>query len=118
MLYFLLVINNTKGVSIMVEIIYIVLLILTIVLFKFVFKINLNKAKYLRQNKEAEKITDKFPENIEVAKEMLQMLGNEGVKIEEAKNTETSLYIAITNKISIADMKNNYARIQTIAHEC
>ncbi len=102
----------------MVEIIYIVLLILTIVLFKFVFKINLNKAKYLRQNKEAEKITDKFPENIEVAKEMLQMLGNEGVKIEEAKNTETSLYIAITNKISIADMKNNYARIQTIAHEC
>jgi DNA integrity scanning protein DisA with diadenylate cyclase activity len=28
------------------------------------------------------------------------------------------LYIAITNKISIADMKNNYARIQTIAHEC
>ena len=28
------------------------------------------------------------------------------------------MYIAITNKISIADMKNNYARIQTIAHEC
>ena len=28
------------------------------------------------------------------------------------------MYIAVTNKISIADMKNNYARIQTIAHEC
>ena len=28
------------------------------------------------------------------------------------------MYIAITNKISIADMKNNYSRIQTIAHEC
>ena len=100
------------------NIIYIILLILTIVLFKFVFKINFKKAKSLQENEEAEKTTDKFPENIEIAKEMLQMLENEGVKIEEAKNTQTSLYIAITNKISIADMKNNYARIQTIAHEC
>ena len=102
----------------MESIIYIILIILSIVIFKFVFKINLKKAKRFRENKELEKITDKFPENIEIAKEMLGMLGNEGVKIEEAKDTETSLYIAITNKISIADMKNNYARIQTIAHEC
>lgn len=102
----------------MEEIIYIVLLILTIALFKFIFKVNLKKAKTLQQNKEIEKITDKFPDNVEVAKEMLGMLGNEGVKIEEAKDTGTSLYIAITNKISIADMKNNYARLQTIAHEC
>lgn len=102
----------------MENIIYIILLVLTIVLFKFVFKINIKRVKSLQENKEAEKITDKFPENIEIAKEMLKMLGNEGVKIEEAKDTETSLYIAITNKISIADMKNNYARIQTIAHEC
>ena len=49
---------------------------------------------------------------------MLEMLDNNSVKIEEAKNTETSVYIAVTNKISIADMKKNYARIQTIAHEC
>ena len=49
---------------------------------------------------------------------MLEMLDNKNVKIEEAKDTNTSLYIAITNKISIADMKNNYARLQTIAHEC
>ncbi len=102
----------------MENIIYIFLLILTIILFKIIFKINLKKAKSLQENKEAQKITDKFPENVEIAKEMLQMLGNEGVKIEEAKDTQTSLYIAITNKISIADMKNNYARIQTIAHEC
>ena len=79
----------------MENIIYIILIILTILLFKIIFKINLKKAK-----------------------EMLEMLDNKDVKIEEAKNTETSLYIAITNKISIADMKNNYARIQTIAHEC
>jgi len=70
-----------------IYIIYIILLILTIVLFKFVFKINFKKAKSLQENKDAEKITDKFPENVEIAKEMLQMLGNEGVKIEEAKDT-------------------------------
>lgn len=33
------------------------------------------------------------------------MLDNKNVKIEEGKSTETSLYIAITNKILIADMK-------------
>ena len=102
----------------MENIIYIILISLTIVLFKFIFKISLKKAKEIQQNKSLEKITDKFPENIQIAQEMLEMLDNKGVKIEEAKNTGTSLYIAITNKISIADMKNNYARIQTIAHEC
>ncbi len=102
----------------MENIVYIIFLIATIILFKIIFKINLKKAKSMQKNKEAEKITDKFPDNVEIAKEMLSLLGNNGVKIEEAKNTQTSLYIAITNKISIADMKNNYARIQTIAHEC
>ena len=102
----------------MENIVYIILLIVTIILFKIIFKINIKKAKSMKENKEAEKITDKFPDNVEIAKEMLSLLGNKGVKIEEAKDTGTSLYIAITNKISIADMKNNYARIQTIAHEC
>lgn len=102
----------------MENVIYIILLFIAMIVFKFIFKVNLKKAKSLQENKELEKITDKFPDNIEVAKEMLDMLGNKGVKIEEAKDTGTSLYIAITNKISIADMKNNYARLQTIAHEC
>lgn len=102
----------------MENIIYIILISLTIVLFKFIFKITLKKAKEIQQNRDLEKITDKFPENIQIAKEMLEMLDNKDVEIEEAKETQTSLYIAVTNKISIADMKNNYARIQTIAHEC
>ena len=102
----------------MESIVYIVLIAIAIILFKIVFGINIKKAKELKENKKLEKITDKFPENIEIAKEILDMLGNKEVKIEEAKDTGTSLYIAITNKISIADMKNNYARIQTIAHEC
>lgn len=89
-----------------------------IVLLRYIFKIDFKKAKELNCNKELEELTNKFPENIDIAKEMLEMLENKKVKVEQAKNTETSLYIAVTNKISIADMKNNYARIQTIAHEC
>ena len=71
----------------MENIIYIILLVLTIILFKIIFKISLKKTKSMQENKELEKITNKFPENIEIAKEMLSMLGNEGVKIEEAKDT-------------------------------
>ena len=102
----------------MEPIVVIALILFSIVLFKFIFKINIKKVEPLKENKELQKLTDKFPENVQVAKEMLKMLGNEKVKIQEAKNTQTSLYIAITDTISIADMKDNYARIQTIAHEC
>lgn len=92
--------------------------IITIFLFKIIFKINFKKAKSLEENFKTQKITDKFPENIEIAKEMLEMLDNKAVKIEQAKDTKTSLYIAVTDKILIADLKDNYGRIQTIAHEC
>lgn len=102
----------------MESVIFVVLLILIILLLKFIFKINFKQMNSFKENKELEKITDNFPENIEIANEMLDMLNNKNVKVEQAKDTQTSLYIAITNKISIADMKNNYARIQTIAHEC
>lgn len=99
---------------------YIICIIILIVLFaiyKFVFRINIKKAKEIEENKTIESIVSKFPKNREIAEEMLKMMNNSGVRIEEAKDTKTSLYIAMTNKIIIADMKNNYGRIQTIAHE-
>lgn len=98
-------------------IICIILLIVSSLIYLIAFKINIKKAKELECNKKIENITNKFPENKEIAKEMLELLGKKDVKIEEQKETKTSLYIAIQNKIIIADMKNNYARIQTIAHE-
>lgn len=72
----------------------------------------------INYNKNCEEITNRFPENFDIAKEMLEILENKRVKIEQAKDTGTSLYIAVTDKIILADLKNNYARIQTIAHEC
>lgn len=97
---------------------YIILLLLCLILFKVIFKVNTKRVKLLEFNKEANQITDKFPDNLEIAKEMLKMLNNESVIVEENKDSKTSLYIVMTNKISIANMKSNYARIQTIAHEC
>ena len=89
-----------------------------IVLLSIVFKINLKKAKKFEVNNELGKVTDKFPDNIIIAKTILKQLNNENVEIEQQKDTKTSLYIALTNKITIADMKSHYGRIQTIAHEC
>lgn len=100
------------------SIFYVAVILATIVSLKNILKLDFKEAKKLDENKELEKLTDRFPENIQIAQEMLEMLNNKNVKIEEMKNTSTSLYIAVTNKIQIADMKNNYARIQTIAHEC
>ena len=94
------------------------IIIISIIVFKLVFKVSFRKIKEVSKNSKLEKITDKFPENRKVAEEILDMMDNKEVTIEEAKDTKTSLYIAVTNKIIISDMKNNYGRIQTIAHEC
>lgn len=90
----------------------------------FIYNINLKDIKKLKElgySKELNEITDAFPDNIEVGKEIVKMLGNEtDVKIEENKdkNAKASLYIVATNKICIANIKESFTRIQTIAHEC
>jgi len=84
----------------------------------------MKKLKTLKDNEKLESITNNFPEDIQIAEEILDIIAKEKTgqftrpKIEQSENTKTSLYIVVTNKILIANMKNNYARIQTIAHEC
>ena len=68
-------------------IIYLILIGVAIILFKLVFKFRIKEIKNLNENKELEKITDKFPDNKEIAEEILEMLDNKSVKIEEAKDT-------------------------------
>ena len=98
-------------------IIFITLFILTMIL-KFIFGYNLKKIKNISENPELDKIADKYPNNIDICKAYLKKLNNETVKIEENEGANNCLYIAITNKILIANMRNSYTRIQTIAHEC
>lgn len=95
-------------------------LLMLILIGYFVFDIKLNKIKEARSNKRLEELTSKFPSNKEICKQILKMLNNSKVKIieDEDKNNKTSLYIAITDTIFIADIKDIYTRIQTIAHEC
>ena len=72
----------------------------------------------LAKNQELDNISKKYPSNIDMCKRYLEKLDNRNVKIEEDNNKKTSLYIAITNKIVIANINNSFTRIQTIAHEC
>ena len=53
-----------------------------------------------------------------MAKNVLSNAANRHNKMEENKEAKTSMYIAVSDKIVIADVKQSYTRIQTIAHEC
>ena len=82
------------------------------------FGVNINELKQIGEDKELDELTQKYPENIEMCKWYLKKLNNENVKIEEDKNSNATLYLVTSNKIFIANLKNSYTRIQTIAHEC
>jgi len=96
----------------------IIISVILIITNYIIFQINLKKIKEIGMEEDLNKLAEKYPNNIEICKQILKKLKNENVKIEEDKNVETTLYIALTNKIFIADTKNSYTRIQTMAHEC
>lgn len=98
-------------------IIGIITLIVTVVL-AYVFDYNRKQLKHIGEDEELDKLAETYPSNIEMCKEYLKKLKNEKVKIEENEGTEVSLYIAVTDKILIANIQKSYTRIQTIAHEC
>ena len=88
-------------------IVIIIINVIAIILLKIGLNIHFNdvqKIKEIGYDKELNKIGNKFPTNIEICKNILE--------------SKTSLYIAISNKIIIADIQDTFTRIQTIAHEC
>ena len=91
---------------------------ITLIVLKIVIGGNVKMLKQLAEDKELNNITDKMPENVEICKDILKKIENDDVVIEENVESDTSLYIAVTNKISIGKLKGSYVRIQTIAHEC
>lgn len=94
-----------------------VITIITILL-GIIFKYDKKQIENIAKNEELDKIAEKYPTNIEICKEYLKILKNEEVVTEEDKNANSCLYIVATNKILIANMRNSFTRIQTIAHEC
>lgn len=100
---------------------YIFLLIIAIIIFiilGIMFDVNIKKIKQIGEDKELDILTQKYPENREICKWYLRKLKNENVKIVEDENSNATLYLVTSNKIFIANLKNSYTRIQTIAHEC
>lgn len=100
------------------ELIIIIISIISIIILNILMSSNIKKMKEIATNEKLNKLTEKYPSNIEICKELLQKVDNKNVKIEENVNSEATLYIAITNKILIGNMHNSFTRIQTIAHEC
>ncbi len=100
---------------------FIIIILVTIILsilLGYVFGFKKKKILGLAKNEKLDNMAKKYPSNIEICKKYLKKLNNENVKIEEDKQAEASLYIAITNKIVIANISDTFTRIQTIAHEC
>ena len=99
---------------------FIIIIIVTIIfsiILGYVFSFNKKKISELAKNEKLDEIAKEYPSNIEICKKYLKKLNNKNITIEENKNMEASLYIAITNKIVIANINNTFTRIQTIAHE-
>lgn len=95
-----------------------IIIVISIIILKYIFNYNKKELEHIADDKELDELARKYPDNIEIAKDYLKMIKNETVTVEENKEAESSLYIAVTNKISIANVRNSYTRIQTIAHEC
>lgn len=99
-------------------IIIIVISIIAILVIHFMMKIKIKEIEKIALDENLNKITEKYPDNTQICKDILKKLKNENVKIEEDINSNSTLYIAIQNKISIGNTHNSFTRIQTMAHEC
>lgn len=94
--------------------------LMTIVIMYFVFGINIRKIKEAGKNKKLDEIVNRFPENKEICENILKSMNNSKTKIKENtdKDNKTSLYVAVSDTIFIANIRDSYTRVQTIAHEC
>lgn len=100
------------------ELIIIIVAIVAIIIVNSMMKINVKELEKIALDKGLNEITKKYPKNTEICKSILEKLGNKTTKIEEDTSSEVTLYIAISDKISIGNTHESFTRIQTMAHEC
>ncbi len=100
------------------ELIIIIIAIIAILIIYSMMKMNIKEMKKIALEPELNKIAQKYPKNVEIAKSILEMIENKTTKIEENEISEATLYVAIQDKILIGNTHDSYTRIQTIAHEC
>ncbi len=103
----------------MAYLVIILVSILLLIILRIIYNINLREIKSIGENnKSLDEMVQRYPSNIEICKDILKKLGNEKVKIQEDKEANNCLYVAVSDKIIIANMRDSFTRIQTIAHEC
>lgn len=102
------------------SIIFIVISIIALIVLKIILGINIKKIKELVQRTDLDELTKDLANAEEMTKDMLKKLNNTDVNVTKMldEKTGTSLYLVMNNTISLGDMENKYARVQTIAHEC
>ena len=105
----------------MFEISVILICIITLILLKIFLNIRFKEIKKLeiRSSKELNKISNKFPKDEIICKDILKKLDNDtNIKIKVEPEYNNSLYTVFNNTIIIGKFKQDYMKIQTIAHEC
>lgn len=95
-----------------------IIVVIMLIIIKFILNITFKNIKKIVENNKLDEVIKNYPNNLEICKWCLKKLNNEGVTIEEDDSAQNCLYIAVTNKILIANIKDTYTRVQTVAHEC
>lgn len=98
--------------------IILIISILSIIIISILMNTSIKKLEKIALDEELNKISEKYPSNLEICKIILKKLKNEKVKIEENETSESTMYIAVQDKISIGNTHKSFTRIQTMAHEC
>lgn len=104
----------------MFEISILIVCVITLILLKVCLNINFKQIKSfeIRGSKNLESLSKKFPEDNKMCKAILEKLDNKDVKIKKEPEYNSCLYTVFNNTITIGKFKQDYMKIQTIAHEC
>lgn len=104
----------------MFEIGTIIVCAITLFLLKIFLDISFKKIKNIdkKDSKDLEKLSDKFPNDEKICKDILSSLNNKDVKIKKEPEYTSCLYTVFNNTITIGKFQQNYMKLQTIAHEC
>lgn len=102
------------------EIIIIAICIITLIILKMSLNIKFKSLKDLnkRGTESLKDISKKFPKDEEICKKILDNLNIKDIKIKINEEYNNCLYTIYNNTITIGKFKEQYMKIQTIAHEC
>ena len=105
----------------MFEMTIIIVCVVTLILLKYILQVNFKEIKKLeiRESKELEELSEKFPEDEKICQNILKIINsNNKVNIKKEPEYTSCLYTIFNNTITIGKFKQDYMKIQTLAHEC